>query len=90
MKLPSVRAAENFHAGKPGGLAEIIGSTIGRSFIIGAGIYLLTKERDWKRLAAHSVAGATAIELFVLYYTRPTNGGAGTSRQIGSIDRQRL
>jgi hypothetical protein len=88
MKLPSVRAAENFHAGKPGGLTEILVSTIGRSFIIGTGIYLLTSERDLKRLAAHSIAGATAIEMVVLYYTRPTpNGGAKTSPPPAPIGR---
>lgn len=70
--LPSVRAAENFHAGKPGGFLQIVGSTLGRSLIIGAGIAGLTGERDYKRLALHSLAGATAIELFVLYYTAPS------------------
>lgn len=69
--LPSVRAAVNFHAGKPGSVGEVILSLIGRSFIIGGGIWLLTGERDLPRLAKHSLAGATAIEAFVLYYTSP-------------------
>lgn len=68
--LPSVRAAEHFHQGRPGGLTEVILSTFGRACIIGAGIVVMG-ERDPKRLAKYALAGATAVELFVLYYTAP-------------------
>lgn len=73
MDLPSVYAAKNFHAGKPGALLEVILSTIGRAALIGTGIYAFTKERDLRKIATYSIAGATAVEFFVLYYTRPSN-----------------
>jgi len=69
--LPSVRAAEHLHQGRPGGLAEVIISTFGRACIIGAGIIAMGERDPW-RLTKHVLAGATAVELFVLYYTAPS------------------
>lgn len=62
--LPSVVAAEDFLKGKPGGLMSVVSSTAGRAGIIFAGLYLAGER---KRLLRYAVAGALAIELFVLW-----------------------
>lgn len=61
--LPSVTAAEAFWEGEPGGLTAVIGSTALRAALIGIGL-ALAGER--KNLVKYSVAGALAIEAFVL------------------------
>ena len=62
--LPSVVAAEDFLRGKPGGLVSVVSSTAGRAGIIFAGLYLAGER---KRLLRYALAGALAIELFVLW-----------------------
>jgi hypothetical protein len=61
--LPSVVAAEDFLRGKPGGLMAVLSSTAGRAGIIFTGLYLAGER---KRLLRYALAGALAIELFVL------------------------
>lgn len=66
--LPSVDAAHKFHRGEPGGTVAIVGSTVGRAFLLGIALACLG-ERE--RLVRYSLGGATMIELFVLLATAP-------------------
>ena len=80
--LPSHRAAAMLIAGEPGGLPLVIGSTVLRGAIIAAGLYAVDRKR--KRIARDAMAGALAIEAFVLLWTafhRPTaiDSGQGES-----------
>ncbi len=61
--LPSVVAAEQFLNGEEGGLAGVITSLLGRAVVISLGL-LAVGER--KHVIKYSLAGATAIEVFVL------------------------
>ena len=65
---PSIIAAQRFHAGEPGSGVAVVKSTLGRAAMIGAALFLLGERR---RLLAYSLGAATALELFVLYTTRP-------------------
>lgn len=62
--LPSVVAAEDFLRGRPGGLTAVASSTAGRAGIIFMGLYLAGER---KRLLRYALAGALAIEAFVLW-----------------------
>jgi hypothetical protein len=61
--LPSVDAAERFVQGRPGGAIGLVTSTGLRAILIGVGL-AFAGER--KHLLKYSVAGALAIEAFVL------------------------
>lgn len=61
--LPSSSAAADFLAGRDGGLLGVVASTAGRAALIGTGLYI-AGERD--RLVRNAIAGALAIEVFVL------------------------
>jgi hypothetical protein len=69
--LPSVAAAEDFFNGKPGGLSSVLLSTGLRAGLIGAGLYVAGERQ---RLLRYSIAGALAIEAFVLLYIRAQMG----------------
>lgn len=62
--LPSVKSAEDFLLGKPGGFTKALLSTLGRSLLISVGM-LAVGER--KHVARNALGGAVAIELFVLW-----------------------
>ena len=66
--LPSVDAAHKFHRGEPGGMAAVVGSTVGRACLIGIALAILGERA---RLVRYSLGGATMIELFVLLATAP-------------------
>jgi hypothetical protein len=61
--LPSVASAEDFWNGNPGGLMGVIVSTALRAGLVGVGL-AIAGER--KNLVKYSLAGALAIEAFVL------------------------
>lgn len=61
--LPSVVAAEQFWRGEEGGAFKLVTSTALRAVLIAAGLYVAGER---KRLVRYSVAGALAIEAFVL------------------------
>ena len=61
--LPSVVAAEQFWKGEEGGAFNLVTSTALRALLIGVGL-AVAGER--KNLVKYSVAGALAIEAFVL------------------------
>ena len=65
--LPSVVAAERFFTGSDKGkhIIEVLGSALGRATLIGAGMYVAGERQNVVR---NAVAGALAIEVFVLAY----------------------
>lgn len=65
--LPSQDAVINFYEGKPGGLSEVILSTLGRAVIVSPGLYLAGNRGT--QLVKSSLAAALAIETFVLGWT---------------------
>lgn len=66
-RLPSQDAAIHVAQGTPGGWFEAAGSTLFRAGLIAGGLYVAgLRGRD---LWMGSLAGATAVELFVLGYT---------------------
>jgi hypothetical protein len=65
--LPSSDAAGDLVAGKPGALVSVVGTTLLRAGLIGAGAYV-AGERDLARLARVALGGALAIEAFVLVW----------------------
>ena len=67
MKLPSVQAAENYYNDKPYAALEILLTTLARSALIGTGIYVSGVERDPKKAWCCALAGAVAIEAYVLH-----------------------
>lgn len=62
--LPSSDAVADLLDGKPGALLGVVGSTLLRAGLIGAGMYV-AGFRKRKQLVRGSIAGALAIELFV-------------------------
>ena len=62
--LPSSDAVANLLDCKPGALFEVVGSTLLRAGLIGAGMYA-AGFRTQKQLARGAIGGALAIELFV-------------------------
>lgn len=69
--LPSSTAAADLLHGNPGGLAGVVLSTAGRAALIGAGLYV-AGERE--HLVRNAVAGALAIEVFVLTWIATHDG----------------
>lgn len=65
--LPSVRAAEDYWLNEPGGTARIIGSTVKRSMLIAVGLLAVGQR---KGVVKGALAGAAAVELFVLWTVR--------------------
>ena len=65
--LPSVAAAEQFWKGEEGGAVKLVTSTALRALLIAAG---LAAAGERKRLVRYSIAGALAIEVFVLVTVR--------------------
>lgn len=63
--LPSVVAAEKFIRGDVGGIAAVVMSTLGRSAIISAGLWL-AGDRKPQRIVRNAIFAALAIEIFVL------------------------
>lgn len=61
--LPSAQAASDVVAGKPGGWAEVAGWTAVRAALVATGLYAVGERRHVVR---NAVAGAVAIEAFVL------------------------
>jgi len=61
--LPSVSSAEAFWLGEPGSVGKLIMSTLGRSTVIGAGLFIAGERRH---LIKYSLFAATAIEIMVL------------------------
>lgn len=61
--LPSVSSAEAFWLDQPGSVAKLLLSTLGRSTVIAAGLYVAGERRH---LVKYSLYAATAIELMVL------------------------
>jgi hypothetical protein len=66
--LPSQSSASALLAGDIGALPMVGLHLLGRAALIGAGIALLTGERDGARLVKSSLAGAAMIELFVFIH----------------------
>jgi hypothetical protein len=65
--LPSLDAAVRFMRGEEGGLGGVITSTALRAVLIGAGLAVVGER---KHLVKYSLAGAVAIEAFVLLTVR--------------------
>lgn len=66
-RLPSQDAAIHVAQGTPGGWLEAAGSTLFRALLISAGLYAVGLRG--KPLWQGALAGATAVEVFVLGYT---------------------
>lgn len=66
VSLPSGESASDFVEGKDGATVRLIGHLLGRAVLLGVGL-AVAGARD-KDLVKYSLAGAAAIELFVLGY----------------------
>lgn len=66
VSLPSGESASDFVEGKPGSLIRLTGHLLGRAALMGVGLYVVGVRG--KDLVTYSIAGATAIEVFVLGY----------------------
>lgn len=66
-RLPSQDAAIHVAQGVEGGWVEATGSTLFRALLISAGMYAAGLRG--RQLAKAALAGATAVEVFVLGYT---------------------
>jgi hypothetical protein len=64
--LPSSRSALAFVRNEPGSFWPVVGHTLGRAALIGVGL-AVAGERD--HIVRKAVAGAMAIESFVLIWT---------------------
>lgn len=65
--LPSAQAAANFIEGRPGAAVEVVATVAARALIIAGGLFVAGER---KRLLPYSLAGAVAIEIFVLASVR--------------------
>jgi hypothetical protein len=63
MELPSATSAKALVAGQPGALWLVLGHTVLRAGLIGAGLYAAGQRQG---VAKSALAGSLAIELFVL------------------------
>lgn len=63
--LPSGTAAKALVKGEPGALGPVIGYTLLRSVLIGAGLYAAGQRQQ---LVKSAVSASVAIELFVLWW----------------------
>jgi hypothetical protein len=70
--LPSGESASDFIAGKPGATGRLIFHYLGRSAIVGAGLFLVGVRG--KELVKYSLVAAGAIEVFVLGYAFTKRG----------------
>lgn len=66
--LPSGDSACDLMSGNIDALPRVIFHTVGRSALIGIGIYL-AGERDWTKIAKYGLGAALAIEVFALGWT---------------------
>lgn len=66
-RLPSQDAVIELYEGKPGGLRNVVLSTLARALIISPGLYIAGSRG--KELAKQSIAAASAIETFVILHT---------------------
>ena len=66
-RLPSQDAVINMYLGEPGGVSQVIWSTLGRALIVSPGIYL-SGQRGTQLIKA-SIGAALAIETFVICWT---------------------
>ena len=64
--LPSADAAKRLIDGESGALGSVIGTTLARAVLIGAGLHVAGTPRA--RLVKESIAASLAIEVFVLGY----------------------
>lgn len=64
--LPSQQAAADLLAGKPGAAFQVAGTMLGRALLIGAGLYIAGERKNLER---NALAGAVAIEVFVLAFS---------------------
>lgn len=65
--LPSVLAAEKFLNNEPGGLRDVVMSMLGRASIIAVGLLVVGERR---KVVKYALAGAAAIETFVLFQVK--------------------
>lgn len=79
--LPSGQAADDLVNGRPGGLGRTILCTAGRAALIGTGMWIGGKKENVGRDA---VAGALAIEVFVLAWGVPLAILAHSAHNIGA------
>ncbi len=70
--LPSGESASAFIEGESGSAVKLVAHMLGRSVLVGVGLYL-AGARD-KDLVKYSLAGAAAIEAFVLGYAWMNRG----------------
>lgn len=64
--LPSQSSAADLVKGRLDALPMVTFCLLGRAFIIGAGITLLTRQTDKRDIARQAFAGSLFVELFVL------------------------
>jgi hypothetical protein len=64
--LPSSTATRALLAGEPGGAAAVAFAVAGRALIIGAGMKLAKPRRRARKIARDALAGALAIQAFVV------------------------
>lgn len=63
--LPSARAASDMLQGKPLGIPGVIGSTLFRGGLVALGLYAVGAR---KHLWRNALAGAVAVEMFVILW----------------------
>ena len=64
---PSNAAACRFLNGEPNGAVAVIGTTLGRAALIGAGMWIFGL-REPKDLVKYAIAGALGVEAAVFYW----------------------
>ena len=64
-ELPSASAARAFVRGEAS-FMPVIGTTVLRAMLIGVGMYVVGERRN---IVRNAMAGATAIEVFVMLWT---------------------
>ena len=72
--LPSIRAAEAYWLDEPGSTRLVIMSTLGRAALVGLGLLAVGQRRG---VVKGALAGAVAIEAFVMWTTRQQLRDAG-------------
>lgn len=70
--LPSGESASDFIEGRPGSTGRLVVHYLGRSAIVGLGLFLVGVRG--KDLVKYSLVGAGAIEVFVLGYAWSKRG----------------
>lgn len=64
--LPSADAAKRLVRGESAAIPAVIFTTLARAALIGAGMYVVSSNKDMHTLSKQAIAGAVAVELFVL------------------------